>query len=124
MSWEPISSDNLWDLINEACVRMDAQQARLWETIRITPEKWQQHPWGDEGGGFWVAGIIGETVVWYNDIEDGFNRSRYTRYGTINDYWCNQDELEHSVQQIMNMIANGYDSGPYFGPPQPGPFPG
>jgi len=118
MDWQPISSDELWGKINSACTRMDVHQERLWEAIRITPEKWALHPWGDLGGGFWVVAIIGEMVVWYNDIEDGFNRSNYEKYGTINQYRCNQDELEHSIQQIMDFISTAYDNGPFVGSPQ------
>lgn len=110
MSWQPISSDELWDEINSACTRMNAHQKRLWEIVRITLEKWAQHPWGDEGGGFWAVAIIGETVVWYNDIEEGFNRSNYKNYGTIEQYRCGQDELEHVVQQIMDLISSGNDT--------------
>lgn len=119
MDWQPISSDELWDHINLARSRMDATQEKLWELISITPEKWALPPWGDQGGGFWVVAVIGEMVVWYNDIEEGFNRSNYTKYGTINQYRCNQDELEHSVQQILNIISMGYDNGPFCSAPKP-----
>ena len=54
---------------------MSQEEMRLWEAIRIQPVKWQQDPYGIQGGGFWVVGIIGSTVIWYNDIEEGFNRS-------------------------------------------------
>lgn len=57
-------------------------------------------------------------VICYNDIEDGFNRSHYKRYGTIEQYRCNHDEPEHAVQQVMDWIASGYESGPFAGPPQ------
>jgi hypothetical protein len=117
MDWAPISSDKLWDKINSAYTRMNIHQARLWEVIRITPEKWALHPWGDLIGGFWVVAIIGEMVIWYNDIEYGFNRSNYKRYGTIEQYQCIQDELEQSVQGVMDVIATGYDIGPFCSPP-------
>ncbi|AMC33884.1 hypothetical protein [Janthinobacterium sp. B9-8] len=119
MEWQPISSDALWDKINSACARMDADQLKLWEVIRITPEKWSQHTFGDLGGGFWVVAIFGEMVIWFNDIEDGFNRSNYKTYGTIEQYRCNQDELEWSVQQVMNLVSTGNDIGPFCGAPQP-----
>lgn len=83
MKWEPISEEEIWDEINAAWKRMSVAQRNLWETIQIDPEKWQQHPEGDEGDGFWVVAILGRTVVWYNDIEEGFNRSRYSQYGEI-----------------------------------------
>lgn len=74
----------IWDEINSAWKRMSLPQRRLWEVIRIIPEKWKQSPWGNEGNGFWVVGLIGNSVVWYNDIEHGFNKSKFTNYGEIN----------------------------------------
>jgi hypothetical protein len=52
------------------------RQARLWAAIQISPAKWAQIRWRDKSGGFWVVAILDSTVVWYNDIEDGFNSSR------------------------------------------------
>ena len=109
IEWEPISIDVLRARIDQGCARMTPAQLRLWEAIRIEPEKWQQHPYGDQGKGFWAVGLIGRTVVWFNDIEDGFNRSRFTEYGTIEQYWCNHDELEISVQYILNALERGSD---------------
>ena len=92
---------------------MTIQQRNFWESIKIDPEKWQQHPYGDQGGGFWAVGVLGRTVIWYNDIEDGFNRSRYTKYGEIEAYWCNQDELEWVIKNLMHEVEDGEPSGPY-----------
>jgi hypothetical protein len=116
--WQPISLEELWGEVNEALDRMSAPQRKLWDVIRITPEKWQQDPYGKEGGGFWVVALIGTTVVWYNDVEEGFNRSRYSRYGIIDDYWCNQDQLEWAIEALVNLIETGQDTG-RFGPPRP-----
>lgn len=120
MSWQPLSEVELWDLMNEAWERMTVEQRRLWAVVRVSPRKWKLTPWGDEGGGFWVVGIIGNTVLWYNDIEDGFNRSRYSALGTIDEYWCNQDELEWTVQFVLNEIRTGEPPAPGLGPPIPG----
>jgi len=62
--------------------------------MRITPEKWQCSPWGDAGGGFWVVGELDGAVVWYNDIEDGFNVSPCTVRGIIDQYACNQRSFQ------------------------------
>lgn len=109
VEWEPISATALRKRIAQGCARMTPAQRRLWEAIRIEPEKWQQHPFGDNGRGFWVIGLIGRTVIWFNDIEDGFNRSRFSEYGTIDDYWCNQDELEVAVQYLLRALEHGSD---------------
>jgi hypothetical protein len=43
MKWEPVEEDKIWDLINKSFTKMSIPQRRLWETIRIDPEKWEQH---------------------------------------------------------------------------------
>jgi hypothetical protein len=88
---------------------MSAPCRRLWDAIRIKPEKWQLHPYGDAGGGFWVVALIGQSVIWYNDVEEGFNRSRYSVHGEIADYWCNQDELEVTIEYLMTALERGAD---------------
>jgi hypothetical protein len=118
MVWQPITEADLEDKINRACEQMSLQQRRLWEAIKVLPQKWRLHPWGDEGGGFWVVAVLGQTVVWFNDIENGFNRSRYIEQGAIKDYWCNQDNLGLVVQYLLDEIQTGRPSGPFLGPPQ------
>jgi hypothetical protein len=88
---------------------MSPELRRLWQAIRIAPEKWKQLPYGEQGAGFWAVALIGRTVIWYNDIEEGFNRSRYSAYGTIEDYWCNQDELELTVRWLADALGRGTD---------------
>ena len=64
------------------------------------------------GGLSWpvtYVALIGRSVVWYNDVEEGFNRSHYTTYGQIDDYWCNQDELEVTIGYLMNALELGAD---------------
>ena len=105
--WNPISEKALRGRVAQGEARMSASQLRLWKAIRIEPEKWQQHPYGDPGKGFWVVALIGRNVIWYNDIEEGFNRSLYTTYGQIEDYWCNEDELELTIEYLMTSLERG-----------------
>ena len=105
-------------MLNSAWRRMTPAQRRLWEAIRIEPAKWTQHPYGDMGGGFWAVGVLGRQVVWFNDIEDGFNCSEYTAYGAIGAYWCNQDQLEWTVQHLLNLVTTGESTSYHAGPPQ------
>ena len=100
MTWTPVSLNDLQTLIAEGEAQMDARLRQVWERERVTPVKWQLHPWGDDGGGFWVVAIIDNFALWYNDIEDGFNISAFTAEGTIDEYWCNQDELQHAVARV------------------------
>lgn len=107
--WQPIDLDALLERIAQGVARMSIPELRLWEAIKIEPTKWIQHPFGNMGDGFWVIAIIGSTVIWYNDIEDGFNRSSYTHVGQIDDYWCNQDELEITLRYLIHSLDHGID---------------
>ena len=118
MAWKAMTESELGDEINAAWDRMSAEQKRLWASIRIEPTKWVQHPYGDQGGGFWAVAILGQTVVWYNDIEDGFNRSRYARWGEIGEYSCDQNQLEWAVQCLLDEIDGKRPAVDQKGPPQ------
>lgn len=120
MDWEPISEAELWDKILAAEERMSPQISRLWEAIKIPPEKWSEGTYGTAGGGFWVVAIIGSRAIWFNDIEDGFNCSTYAITGKLSEYFCNQDELEIAVQNVLTLIETGKDVAARSSPPIPG----
>lgn len=118
MNWQPISEGKIWDDINDSYDRMSIEQRRVWETIKIIPEKWMQEPWGAEGAGFWVVAIVGNSVIWYNDIEEGWNRSTYKCFGRIEDYYCNQDNLEWQIQNVIDHLKSGTDAAGYASAPK------
>lgn len=118
MKWEPLTEATLWDYVNDAFSRMNAEQRKIWEAIKIPPSKWRLDSFGEPGGGFWVVAVIGSSVIWYNDIEEGFNQSSYSEFGKIDEYWCNQDQLERAVQNVINLLKDGYFASGRAGPPQ------
>ena len=107
-NWQPITESKLYDLIISSEGEMTSKELRYWEIIKITPIKWKENTYGKTGGGFWVVGLIGNEVIWYNDIEDGFNISTYSSFGVINQYSCNQDELHIVMKQLTYYLENGY----------------
>lgn len=109
MGWQPIAETELRDLIIAAEQRMAPQIFRLWKAIAISPVKWSEKQFGEGGDGFWAVAIIGGKVIWYNDIEDGFNLSSYCVMGKIADYACSQDGLEQAVQHVLNMFDSRQD---------------
>lgn len=116
--WEPISFNELYDKIIRTENCLTGELANFWKLIKITPEKWQEKQYGKEGGGFWVVAICGNRVIWYNDIEEGFNISMYHKYGEIDEYWCNQSELEAPISGLYERIQSGDDFYIQAGPPQ------
>jgi hypothetical protein len=53
-------------------------------------------------GGFWAVAVDDDRVLWYNDVEDGFNVSRFARRGEIprDEYWCNQSSLRQMLPAL------------------------
>jgi hypothetical protein len=102
MKWEPISEADLKALVARDLARASSEQEQFFGKVAVPPTKWVLSPWGDLGGGFWVVALLEDRVLWYNDIEDGFNVSRFATLGTIPDgeYWCNQDELRWALDAL------------------------
>lgn len=105
--WKPISSEELTANINAALAEMSLEELALWHYIKIGPEKWQETEYGNECGGFWAVGIFGRHLIWYNDIEEGFNISSYRNYGVIEKYACEQDELNTVLYRLLEDIKTG-----------------
>ena len=97
--WKPIQLEDLDRIVECDLADCSDDERSYFASVAITPERWQQSPWGDEGGGFWVVAVAGNRALWFNDIEEGFNVSRFTERGTIprSEYWCNQDPLRRAL---------------------------
>lgn len=113
MEWKPITESALWELILAAEARMEPPESKPWECVRIPPHKWKEPSYGDVGGGFRVVGIIGNTVIWYNDIEEGFNQSSYVDFGTIGE--AGECPLKSVSARNLNWLTKWtpYDKTPY-----------
>lgn len=101
---------------------MTHQISGLWQAIKLTPRKWSEQSHGRDGGRFWVAALVGESAIWYNDTEEGFNRSSYRYFGELDSYFCNQDELEVAVQDVLTFMETGIDTTPRCSAPVAGVY--
>lgn len=112
--WTPISIRELNELISKfeqlekdnVTVANVEQIHALWDAIKITPQKWNERKYGEMGGGFWVVAIMGQTIIWYNDIEEGFIAEPYQRFGVIPKYSCNYDDLKSIVLRIWRNLTD------------------
>ncbi len=98
MSWKPTTRAELEALLSKGLSEYDDVRSD-WEAIRIDPSKWACPPFGEPGANFWAVAIRGDQVLWFNDIEGGFNWSRFEEPGVIEEYWCNQTEFADVLQQ-------------------------
>lgn len=104
MKWTPIPLKELDDLIDTHYWCMEPEEREFWSQVKVAPVKCQLDPWGRHGGGFFIVGILGARVIWYNDIEEGFNISQYSNFGVIDEYLCEQLELHYVIKRLRDEI--------------------
>lgn len=104
MAWEPIDIVRLQRRMADGLQAAGEELRSFYRQTARGPEKWDLHPWGDPGGGFWVVALHEDRVLWYNDIEDGFNVSAFEREGLISrdQYWCNQDGFQCALMRLRD----------------------
>lgn len=102
--WQPIKFESLNNLVLRTELELNEEILNFWNLIKIEPEKWSEKSYGNEGGGFWVVAICGRKVIWYNDIEEGFNISEYKTYNEIETYQCSQVELIWSITSLFELL--------------------
>ena len=105
--WMPITLSELQELIDLGVSKMTSEQINMWNEISVVPEKWQEISYGQEGDGFWVVAICEDEIIWYNDIEEGFNISKFSVIGKIDDYGAEQDELQWTMNKLKRHHNNG-----------------
>lgn len=108
--WQPILLRELNELIINQLAECTSITRAQYEANAVSPQKRILSPWGDDGDGFWVVAVFGGSVLWYNDIEGGFNASLYLEEGVIEGYWCNQDTLHQALLGLCHHL-------PKLGPP-------
>jgi len=115
MTWKPMERSELEAIVVKELAECSADLKQVFAQASIKPSKWRLSPWSDEFGGFWAVAVLRGRVLWYNEIEGGFNVSRYNVAGQIpeSEYWCNQDTLSWALPRLMG------DLGVRSGPPQP-----
>jgi hypothetical protein len=103
MTWSPVKRLELEAMVSRDLVDCLDEQKQFFARVRLSPLKWKLSPWGDRGGGFWVVAVYRDRVLWFNDIEDGFNVSRYEVAGEIpaDEYWCNHDPLRIALAHLL-----------------------
>lgn len=108
MTWKPIDHRELHAIVERDLAACSAQQRSFFASIAIEPEKWRHSVLGAEGGGFWAIAIHDKRVLWFNDIEDGFNISTFEVRGELpeNEYWCNQDSLQCALLRLLVPTGN------------------
>jgi hypothetical protein len=96
----PIQLPKLSPLILAGESLLNCELKKFWECIKITPIKWRHQASGDD---FWIVALSGDKVIWYNDIEDGFNICNFEKYGIIPEMKFEQNALNIAILRLYTL---------------------
>ena len=100
MDWIPISLKELNNIIETSVAVMDTEVLYFWNSIKIVPEK-RQVPFYSNEDYFWIVGKIKNYMIYYNDIEEGFNISLENNLSYIEVTSAEQDELHFALIKLL-----------------------
>ncbi len=94
--WRPITKRKLEDLICTQLPECTPEQKDAFEKYRVPFRQAAIERYGKSERVFVVA-QRGNEVMYYEDVEQGFNFSPEDAEGKILEHWCDQDELKHAL---------------------------
>ena len=81
---------------------MEDETLLFWNEIKISPEIWKCNDVIEDN--FWVVALCENYLIWYNDIEEGFDISRFKIKGEILEYGASHNELNFAVIELKKRI--------------------
>ena len=101
-SWKPVTYVQLINLMSHNESQLEESFRPFWNAIRLpAAELWQQHPWGNEGCGFWVVATAGRHCIYYNDMTEGFSVGQFERWGHITNYQKSKAGLQLAIDSLL-----------------------
>ncbi len=94
--WQPATIENIKLIVATGLSACDAEQRAAFERYRVEPFRAPIVRYGETGTVVVVA-RNGNEVMYYEDVEEGFNVSPIAPEGLILEHWCNQDELPFAL---------------------------
>jgi len=100
--WSPISESELKELIQAQLLECSADQKVVFEKYRVPLQKAQIVRSGNVEEVFVVA-KKGSEVMYFEDVEEGFNFSPISERGEILKPGWNQDELKYALLHWLSI---------------------
>ena len=102
-AWEPISATELEELVNKQLNDCGPELIAVFERYKVNPFRAPIDRYGREEHVFVVA-RKGDEVMYFEDVEDGFNLSPISTDGKILEHWCNHDDLKYALRRWMTKL--------------------
>ena len=100
----PLSEAGICDILLTEEERLRPKADRMWEMIKIEPERWHAPVYGSGSASFWAVGVFGNRVVWYNEIEREFVISTFKTYGKIGPDGFGPTEFAHVMETLIRHV--------------------
>ena len=100
VDWNPITRKELVTLLASEEAKLDEVSASLFKQIRVTPYVVPIHR-GSKIESVFVVAKQGKNILFYEDVEEGFEWSSLNSSGQIESYFCNQWELSLALKQVF-----------------------
>jgi len=112
--WQPATIVKVNEIVARDIKACDAEQLAAFSNYRIEPFSAPIVRHGQVENVVVVA-RNGDQVIYYEDVEHGFNVSPMSPDGQILEHWCNDDELRFA----LNAWIDGRGLAGRVGPPVP-----
>lgn len=96
MEWRPATIEEVKKIVQEDLAVCDHEQIAAFESYAIEPYRAQILRYGKDDRVVVVA-QRGSVVIYWEDVEEGFNLSPIAPDGKILEHWCNQDRLGNAL---------------------------
>lgn len=113
MKWTPITLEDFSNLFEKEMKSLDGTLARLLDyiSVPVTSERIQRY---NQIENVWVMAESGDLVLFYDDVEEGFEIGRKEKDGLITCKYANQWTLEMALNNLRRQISE-QDAAPNSG---------
>jgi len=111
MEWRPASVEEVKSIVNSDLSACDDEQIATFRRYAVEPYVAPILRYGAMETVVVVA-RKGEEVIYWEDVEEGFNVSPIGEGRRIREHWCNQDELGYALNSWIDGRARSTKLGP------------
>jgi len=111
MEWKPTTVEEVKNIVTADLANCDEEQLEIFRRYALEPYLAPILRYAEMGTVVVVA-RKGEEVIYWEDVEEGFNVSPISEDGRILEHWCNQDELRHALNAWIDGRKRSTKLGP------------
>jgi hypothetical protein len=100
MTWKPATLDDVRKIMKGDLAKCTPQQTAIFRQYSVEPHFSPIVRYGESGFVVVVAKKSDEVIYW-EDVEEGFNISPLGPDGSVLEHWCNQDDLGIALNRLI-----------------------